>query len=63
MMERDSARRERIRLVETLWDMECRRLLGALSTPEYRQALAALRHRQPAGTAPEQARCEELLRA
>lgn len=59
-MERDTAGRERIRLVETLWDMECRRLLGALTTPEYRQALAAARRLGPAGPAPEHARREEM---
>lgn len=59
-MERDAAGRERIRLVEMLWDMECRRLLGALTPPEYRQALAAARRQRPPGTASEYARREEV---
>lgn len=40
-MECRDASRQLIRLVETLWDVECRRLLGTLSAAERRQAVAA----------------------
>lgn len=45
--------REHIHLVERLWDIECRHLLGGLSEPEYRRALAAIRRALPAAR-PEQ---------
>jgi hypothetical protein len=37
-----SGQREQIELAQRLWEVECRHLLGALPTPQYRQALAAL---------------------
>lgn len=46
-MDCDYAERELIHLVETLWEIECRHLLGSLSTPEYRRALAAARGARP----------------
>jgi len=44
----DNAERAQIHLVETLWEIECRYLLGSLSTPEYRRALAVLLAARPA---------------
>jgi hypothetical protein len=38
----ENSEREQIHLVETLWELECRHLLGSLPEPEYRRALAAL---------------------
>ena len=35
--------RDLIRLVTQLWDIECGHLLGAISTQEYRQRVAAMR--------------------
>jgi hypothetical protein len=34
--------RDLIRLVTTLWDIECGHLLGVMSTQEYRQRVAAM---------------------
>lgn len=39
-MECRTPERQLIGLVETIWDIECRRLLGALSAAERRQAVA-----------------------
>lgn len=47
-MDGERGERELISLVERLWDIECRHLLGSLSEPEYRQALAAVRGVPPA---------------
>lgn len=38
-----ASERDLIRLVENLWEIECRRLLGSISPLEYRQGIAALR--------------------
>jgi len=36
--------RDLIALVERLWEIECRHLLGSIPTAEYRQEVAALLH-------------------
>ena len=36
-----ASERDLIRLVTRLWEIECGRLLGAISTQEYRQRVAA----------------------
>lgn len=38
-----ASERDLIRLVTQLWDIECGHLLGAISTQEYRQRVAAMR--------------------
>lgn len=37
-----ASERDLIRLVTRLWEIECGRLLGAISTREYRQRVAAM---------------------
>lgn len=42
LVPKPASERDLIRLVSRLWEIECGRLLGAISTQEYRQRVTAM---------------------